>query len=170
MCAEDLTAKGKTSMVIIIDLKIYIHIYVSSECSAQGHVLHCKRRDLGWISVKGRSYIANSGTKVTVLSGIEQVWLLADVLHPTLSLASKKTLKIWKDPRVTSDEVRRVDLANWTLWTASKFTTVIKYQFHQGFWADQRSEISIALRPYIYIYISSVFCTRAGPSLQALGT
>ena len=30
-------------------------------------------------------------------------------------------------------EVRRVDLANWTLRTSPKFTTGVKYQFHQGF-------------------------------------
>ena len=36
-------------------------------------------------------------------------------------------------------EVRRVNLANWALWTSSKFTTRVKYQFHQGFWPDQRS-------------------------------
>ena len=36
-------------------------------------------------------------------------------------------------------EVRRVDLANWTFWTSLKFTTGIKYQFHQGLWPDQRS-------------------------------
>ena len=35
-------------------------------------------------------------------------------------------------------EVRRVDLANWALRTSSKFTTGVKYQFHQGFWAVQR--------------------------------
>ena len=30
-------------------------------------------------------------------------------------------------------------LANWALWTSPKFTTWVKYQFHQGFWPDQRS-------------------------------
>ena len=35
--------------------------------------------------------------------------------------------------------MRRVDLANWALWTSPKFTTRVKYQFHQGFWPDQRS-------------------------------
>ena len=37
-------------------------------------------------------------------------------------------------------EVRRVHLANWAHWTLPKFTRVVKYQFHQGFLADQRSE------------------------------
>ena len=34
--------------------------------------------------------------------------------------------------------MRRVNLANWALRTP-KFTTGVKYQFHQGFWPDQRS-------------------------------
>ena len=29
-------------------------------------------------------------------------------------------------------EVRRVDLANWAIWTSPKFTTGVKYQYHQG--------------------------------------
>ena len=36
-------------------------------------------------------------------------------------------------------ELRRVDLANWVLQTSPKFTKGVKYQFHQGFWPDQRS-------------------------------
>ena len=59
--------------------------------------------------------------------------------HPTLSLASEQTLKDLKVPRGTKLEVRRVDLANWALRTSQKFTTGVKYQFHQGFWPDQRS-------------------------------
>ena len=38
--------------------------------------------------------------------------------------------RIWKDPRGTNVEVRRMDLANWVLRTSSKFTTGVKYQFH----------------------------------------
>ena len=56
--------------------------------------------------------------------------------HTTLSLASEQTLK---DPRGTNVEVTIVDLANWALRTSPKFTTGVKYQFHQGFWPDQRS-------------------------------
>ena len=33
-----------------------------------------------------------------------------------------------------------MDLANWALRTSPKFTTEVKYQFHQGFSPDQRSE------------------------------
>ena len=43
----------------------------SSECSAQGQVLHCKRRNLDCSSVEGMSSTVNTGTKATVLPGIE---------------------------------------------------------------------------------------------------
>ena len=43
----------------------------SSECSAQGQVLHCKRKNLGCSSAEGRSFTANSGIKAAVLQGIE---------------------------------------------------------------------------------------------------
>ena len=58
---------------------------------------------------------------------------------PFLSLPSEQTLEIWKDPRGTNLEERRVDLANWALQTPLKVTTRDKYQFHQGFCPDQRS-------------------------------
>ena len=45
------------------------NILSSSECSAQGQVLHCKRRSLGCSSAQGRSSNANSGTKPVVLPG-----------------------------------------------------------------------------------------------------
>ena len=45
----------------------------SSECSAQGQVLHCKRRNLGYSSTEGRSSTANLGNKPAVLPGTEQV-------------------------------------------------------------------------------------------------
>ena len=47
-------------------------------------------------------------------------------------------------------EVRRVDLLNWTLRTSLKFTKWGKYQFHQGFWADQRSRNPNHPSPHIY--------------------
>ena len=84
----------------------------------------------------GRSSTADSGTQAAVLLGIIGAVTSRCSPHPTLSLAYEQTLK---DPRGTSVEMRRVDLANWALRTSPKFTTGVKYQFHQGFWPDQRS-------------------------------
>ena len=53
-------------------LSFFIYIYIS-ECSAQGQVLHYKRRNIGCSSAEGRSSTANSGTKAAVLPGIEYV-------------------------------------------------------------------------------------------------
>ena len=49
------------------------NILSSSECSAQGQVLHCMCRNQGCSSAEGRSSTANSGTKAAVLLGTEQV-------------------------------------------------------------------------------------------------
>ena len=49
-------------------------------------------------------------------------------------------------------EVRRLDLANWALRTSPKFTTGVKYQFHQGFFF---------IRSYIRKF-QSLFAPREG--------
>ena len=103
-------------------------------CSRAGP--SCKRRNLGCSSAEGRSSTANAGTKAAVLLQTEGAVASHYFPHPTLSLASEQ---IWKDPRGTSMEVRRVDLANWALQTSPKFATGVKHQFHQSFWPDQRS-------------------------------
>ena len=61
-------------------------------------------------------------------------------LHSIFSSASEQTLKDLKRSQRPRVEVRRVDLANWALRILPKFTTGVKYQFHQGFWTDQKSE------------------------------
>ena len=43
----------------------------SSECSAQGKILHCKRRKLNYSCAEYRPSNLNSGTKAAVLPGIE---------------------------------------------------------------------------------------------------
>ena len=42
-------------------------------------------------------------------------------------------------------EVTRVDLGNWALRTSPKFTTGVKYQFHQGFRQIRDPEIPIII-------------------------
>ena len=44
-----------------------------------------------------------------------------------------------------------MNLANWALWTSSKFTTGVKYQFHQGFDQIRDLEIPITLLPLLYV-------------------
>ena len=94
---------------------VCILISWSLECSAQGRVLDCKCRNLGCSFAEGRS---SPETQEPWLS-FTRDWIGAvdsrSFPHPTLS-----------------------DLANWTLRTSPKFTTGVKYQFHQDFWPDQR--------------------------------
>ena len=54
--------------------------------------------------------------------------------------------------------MRRVDLANWALRTSPKFTTGVKYQFHQGYWSVKRSGNPNHNLPsaILYIYIIAV--------------
>ena len=73
--------------------------------------------------------------RVTVLLGMDRCGSF-----PLIS-APHCLFSIWTDlkrSRSTSVEMR-VDLANRTLWTSPEFNTGVKYQFHQGFWPDQRS-------------------------------
>ena len=43
----------------------------------------------------------------------------------------------------TKVQVRRVDLAVWTLRTSPKLTTEVKYQFHQGFYQIRDPDMPI---------------------------
>ena len=86
---------------------------------------------------KGRSSIANSGTYVAVLLGMNRC-----VSFPLFS-APHSLFSIWtnlkRSEKIPGAPTRRVDVASWALRTSPKFTTGVKYQFHQGFWPDQRS-------------------------------
>ena len=96
---------------------------------------------------KDKSSTANSGIKVAVLLGMKRCGIFP---HPTLSLASEHTLKDVKRSQGPSVEVRRADLATWTLQTSLKLTTGVKYQFQQGFCPDQRSRnLNHPSPPYI---------------------
>ena len=66
----------------------------------------------------------------------------------SLSSAPEQILKNLKRCQDTILEVRRVDLPNWILRTSPKFTTGVKYQFHQGFDQISDPEIPINLRPH----------------------
>ena len=67
----------------------------SSECSAQGQVLHCKCRNLGCSSAEDRSSTANSGTKAAVSQGIELMRQHPVAFRTLLSfsLVTEQTLK-----------------------------------------------------------------------------
>ena len=68
---------------------------------------------------------------------------------PCLKAKLKQILEDLKDPRGHNVEVRRVDLANWALRASPKFTTGVKYQFHQVFFYQiKHPEILITLRPH----------------------
>ena len=92
------------------------------------------------VMFKSRSSTSNSGTKVAIFLGINRCGSFPVLYATTLSLASQQTLQDLKGPRGPNTEARRVDLFNWALRTSLKFTTGVKYQFHQGYWPDQRSE------------------------------
>ena len=141
--------------VIIMKLKVKLHNKVKqwsktvssslsssspSKSSAQGLILHCKQRNRGCSSAKGRSSITNSGTNAAALVGMNRSGSFPLLSAPQfLSLSHlNRPYEIWKHPRGTNVEVRSVDLANWAIQTSPKFTTGVKDQFHQGFWPAQR--------------------------------
>ena len=83
---------------------------------------------------KSRSSIAKSGTYVAVLLGTNRCGSLPLLSASPLSLASEQTLNdLKRSGRDTNEGMRRVNLANLSLQTSPKFTTGVKYQFHQGF-------------------------------------
>ena len=132
-----LTSRISIAQMLLVKVNYHHHHH---ECSAQGQVLNYNRRNLSCSSAEGRSStgkLRNQGCSFT------RDWIGAVASrcfpHPTLSLESEKTVKDLKRAQGHHVEVRRVDLANWTLRTSPKFTTRVKYQFHRGFLLDQRS-------------------------------
>ena len=130
---------------------IYIYIYYQS------------------VLPKGTSFTASTGTKAAVLSkaGLPlqtqesrlqfyQDWICVVASrcfpHPTLSLASEQTLKGLKRSQ-WPQRGGKEDSANWVHRTSPKFTTGVKYQFHQGFWPDP--DIPITLGHHIYDILNS---------------
>ena len=93
-----LIVKVISSIILISFIYIYIYIYIymymlyiSSECSAQRQVFHCKRRNLGCSSAECRSPTTNSGTKAAVL-----LWMNRYVSVPLFS-APHSLFSIWTD-------------------------------------------------------------------------
>ena len=117
------------------DCKGYHHHHHQS--SAQGQVLHCKLRQQFY--PKAGLPLHTQEPRLQFYKGWIGVVASCCFPHLTLSLASEKTLKDLKRSQGTNEEVRRVDLANWALRNSPKFNTGVKYQFHKGFWPDQRS-------------------------------
>ena len=74
-------------------IQIFMNHHHHHECSAQGQVHYCKRRNLGCSSTEGRCCTANSANKTAVT----RYWIGAVASrcfqNPTLSLGSEKTLK-----------------------------------------------------------------------------
>ena len=109
----------------------------SSECSAQRL---CKSKNLGWnVLPKAGLPPQTQEPRLQFYQGWIGEVVSRCCPHPNLYLASEQTLNMWKYPRGTNVEVRRVDLANWAHRTSPKFTTRVKYQFHRCVWSDQRS-------------------------------
>ena len=102
-------------------------------------------------SAKDRSFIASAGTKVAVLpkAGLPpqtqeprlQFYqgLNRSFQHPTLSLASEQILKDLKRCQGPQREGEESGFGWLGPKGFTKFTTGVKYQFHQGFSPDQRS-------------------------------
>ena len=128
----------------------------SSECSAQWQVLHCKRRNLGCSSAKGRSSTANSGTKLQFYQGLNRCGNFP-VLYTPHSLFS-----IWTELK-RSEKIPGTPTWRWGEWIwltglsrPPKFTTRVKYQFQQPAGCLTRSKIPITLHPLIIIIIVTV--------------
>ena len=76
---------------------------------------------------KSRSSTTNSGTKVAVLQGMNRCGS-----YPLLSAPPHSLFSIWTD-------LKRSEKIPGTIRTSPKFTTGVKYNFHQGFLPGQKS-------------------------------
>ena len=89
-----------------------MHIYLlkpsSSECSAQGHVFHCKFRDQGCNSA-ARSSSANSGTNVAVLLGMNRCGSFPLLFRPHYLFS------IWTDLK-RSENIPEAPTWGWGEW------------------------------------------------------
>ena len=147
-------------------------------CSAQGQVLHCKLRHQGCNSSQKQVFhckLRNLGYSFTV-----GAVAFCCFPHPSLSLFSIWT-NLKKSEKIAGGPTRRWGESiwlNWALRTSPKFTIGVKYQFHQGFWPDQRSGNPKHPSPQLYIYETSHLqvmkahegCGCKGPHVHSHGT
>ena len=125
------------SIISFIGVVIFIFIIWESiaKCSAKRRHFTAKSGTKAAVLPKGKSSTANSGIKVAVLLGMNRCGGF-----PFLSVCHlNRPFKIWKDRRGPSVKARRLDLANCALRTSPKFTSGVKYPFHQGSRLDQWS-------------------------------
>ena len=121
----------------------------SSVCSAQGYVLHCKRRNQNCSSVEGRFSTAISGTKAAVLPRRNRrgSFLLLSAPH---SLFSIWTDLKWSGKIPGAPAWRWLDLTNWALRTSRNSPQVQNISSIRVFDQIRDPEIPITFRPLIY--------------------
>ena len=100
------------------------------------------------VLLKGRSSTANSGNTVALLLGIHRCCSFPLLFTP------HSLFSIWTDLE-RSEKIPKAPKWRWGEWIwltgpsgLHRFTTRVKYQFHQGFWPDQRSGNPNTLRPH----------------------
>ena len=146
---------GDVALLIVI---AWILSSSSVFCPRAGPSLQTQAPRLQILS-KGRSSIANSGTKVAVLLGMNRC-----SSFPLFS-APHSPLSIWTNLK-RCEKIPGAPSRRWGDWIwllgppdfTPKFTTGVKYQFHQGFWPDQRSGNPNHPSPphtHIYIYMKA---------------
>ena len=126
----------------------------SSECSAQGQVLHCKRRNLGCSSSEDRCSTQTQEPMLQFYQGLNRCSSFR------LLSAPHSLFNIWADLK------RSENIPGAQTWRSGEWIWLtgpsgfrrnspsgVKYQFHQGFWPYQRSENpNHSQPPYIHVY------------------
>ena len=131
----------------------FYFIYQHHQCSAQGHVLHCKRRNLRCSSAEGRCSTKNSGTKIAVLPGLNRCGSFPFFPHSSL-------YSIWTDLK-RSKKIPDAPMCWWGEWIWLTGPFGLHLNLSQGlnissirvFDQIRDPEIPITLGPLIIIII-----------------
>ena len=111
---------------------------ISSECSAQRQVFHCKFRHQGYCCFAQRQVfhrkLRNQGCNFT---RDEQVRQLPVVFAPHSLIIISRNLENLKRSQEHQRRGEESGIGYWALRTSRKFTTWVKYHFHQGFFFNQ---------------------------------